>query len=119
MLFCGIRFAHLQYLPGYPGAGFGIGEGVVVVLHAEAAGLGDGLELVVGQAGELAARGAKGVVEIIVGIVHPIHAKDGLEAAFVEGLVMRYKIIRSIRSIRCFLFLFSVIVVPHAIYYSC
>ena len=81
----------LQYFPCYPGAGFGIGEGVVVVLHAEAAGGGDGLELVVGQTGELAAGDTKGVEELIVGIVHPIDAEDGLEAALVEGSVVGHK----------------------------
>ena len=47
---------HLQNLSCYPGASFGVGESVMMVLHTEAAGLGDGLELVVRQTGELAAR---------------------------------------------------------------
>ena len=81
----------LKYFPCYPGAGFGIGEGVVVVLHAEAASSCNGLELMIRQVSELATGGAKGVVELIVGIVHPIDAEDGLEAAFVEGLVVCHK----------------------------
>ena len=63
----------------------------MVVLHAEAAGLGDGLELVVRQGGELATGDTKGVEELIVGIVHPIDAKDGLEATLVEGSVVGHK----------------------------
>ena len=55
-----------------------------------AAGGGDGLELVVGEPiAEVAARRRKGVVEDIIGIVHPIDAEDGAEAAFVERAVVR------------------------------
>ena len=81
----------LEYLPCYPGTCLGVGEGVVVVLHAEAAGLGDGLELVVRQGGKLATGDTKRVEELIVGIVHPIDAEDGLEAALVEGSVVGHK----------------------------
>ena len=41
--------AFLQYFHGNPGAGLGIGEGVVVVFQIEAAGFGHGMQLVVGQ----------------------------------------------------------------------
>ena len=63
----------------------------MVVLHAEAAGLGDSLELVVGQGGELATGDTEGVEELIVGIVHPIDAEDGFEATLVEGSVVGHK----------------------------
>jgi hypothetical protein len=81
----------LQYFSGYPCAGFGIGESVVMVLHAKAACLGDGMELVVRQIGELAARDTKGVVKLIIGIIHLIDAEYGFQAAFVERLVMCHK----------------------------
>jgi len=64
---------------------------VVVVLHAEAAGLGDGLQLVVRQGRELATGDTKCVEELIVGIVHPIDAEDGFEATLVEGPVVGHK----------------------------
>ena len=63
----------------------------MVVLHAEAAGLGNGLELVVRQGGELATGDTKGVEELVVGIVHPIDAEDGHEATLVEGSVVGHK----------------------------
>ena len=63
----------------------------MVVLHAEAAGLGDGLQLVVRQGRELATGDTKCVEELIVGIVHPIDAEDGFEAALVEGPVVGHK----------------------------
>ena len=63
----------------------------MVVLHAEAAGLGDGLQLVVRQGRELATGDTEGVEELIVGIVHPIDAEDGLEATLVEGPVVGHK----------------------------
>ena len=62
----------------------------MVVLHAEAAGLGDGLELVVREPpAEVPARGRERVEEDVVGIVHPIDAEDGLQAAFVEARIVR------------------------------
>jgi hypothetical protein len=53
--------------------------------------LGNSLELVVRQGGELATGDTKGVEELIVGIVHPIDAEDGFEATLVEGPVVGHK----------------------------
>ena len=77
---------------GDAGAGFGVGEGVVVVGEVVAAGGGDGLELVVGKAAaEVAAGGGQGGEELIVRAVHPAHAMDGLQAAFIETRVVRHE----------------------------
>ena len=46
------EFYILQYLPRYPGAGLGIGEGMVVMSKVIAAELGDGVELMVLCIGE-------------------------------------------------------------------
>ena len=77
---------------GDGGAGFGVGEGVVVVEEVVAAGGGDGGEPVVREpVAEEAPRGREGVAEHIVGIVHPVHAEDGLQAAFVKTAVVRHQ----------------------------
>ena len=82
----------LQQLHCNLGAGFGVGEGVVVVFHRTAAGGGHGMQLVVGQtAAEMAAGGPAGAEERIVGVVHLIDAEHGLEAALVEGTVVRHE----------------------------
>ena len=73
-------------------AGFRVCEGVVVVGHRAAAGLGDGVQLVVGQTvTEMTARSPAGTKELIVRIVHLIDAEHGLEAAFVKGTVVRHE----------------------------
>jgi hypothetical protein len=35
--------------------------------------------------------GAAGAIELVVGIVHLVHAEDGLEATLVEGAVVRHQ----------------------------
>ena len=45
----------------------------------------------VGQITESAARGGKGVVELVVGIVHLIDTEDGFKAALIKGLVVGHK----------------------------
>ena len=64
---------------------------MVVVLHAETTSLGNCLELMVRQTGELAAGGAKGVVELVVRIIHLITTEYCLQAAFIEGSIMSHK----------------------------
>ena len=82
----------LQQLHRNPRAGLRVGQRVVVVLHRAAAGLGHGVQLVVGQAAaEVAARGPAGAKELVVGVVHLIDAEHGLEAALVEGTVVRHE----------------------------
>jgi len=68
-----------HYLPCYPGAGFGVGEGVVVVFEVVAAGRRHGVELVVGQTlAEMPPRGPAGATEGVVGIVHLVHTEHRL-----------------------------------------
>lgn len=49
------------------------------------------MQLVVGQIRELATGDAKGVVELIIGIVHLVDTHHGFQATLVEGLVVGYK----------------------------
>ena len=86
------RMGVLQQLHCNLGAGFGVGEGVVVVFHRTTAGGGHGVQLVVGQAAaEVAARSPAGAKELVVGVVHLIDAEHGPEAAFVKGTVVRHE----------------------------
>ena len=82
--------AYSQKLHRDPGAGFGVGEGVVVPGEIVAAGGGDGLELVVGQAHpEVAAGSRQRVEERIFRIIHAIGPEHGAQASFVEAAVVR------------------------------
>ena len=70
-------------------AGFGVGEGVVMILQVEAAGSGDRLKLVVGEsAAEVAPGGSQRVEELVVRVIHLVDPEDGLEATFVEAAVV-------------------------------
>ena len=80
-----------KYLSGYPGTGFSIGKGVVVVLKMIATIFGDGVELMVGQLGKGASRSNAGAVERIIGIVHLVAAEDSFQTAFVETLVVSHQ----------------------------
>ena len=84
--------AFLQYFHGNPGAGLGIGEGVVVMFQIEAAGFGHGMQLVVGQlVAEVPPRGPAGAAEPVAGILHLVGLENGFEATLVEGAVVRHK----------------------------
>ena len=64
----------LQQLQSYRRAGLGIRKSVMMVHEVIAAGSGDGLELVVREpASEVLTGHSKGVVELIVGVVHLIY----------------------------------------------
>ena len=81
-----------QNLPSNPGTSFGIGQGVVVVELMVAAGLGHGVQLMVGQhLSEVFARSAAGAIELIVRVIHLIAAHYGLQATFVERAVVGYE----------------------------
>ena len=72
-------------MEGYGGAGFRIGQGVVMALQVVSTGSGNGLQLVVGQRmPELPAGNGECVVETVVGIVHLIDPEHRLQASFVE-----------------------------------
>ena len=65
---------------------------MVVVQEGVAAGSGDGVELVIGQAlAEVPAGSGKGVQEAIAGIMKAVGAENGFEAAFVEAGVVGNK----------------------------
>ena len=80
-----------QNFHSYKGAGLGIGQCVMVVLKAVAAGLGHSMELVVGQVTQFAAGGVKGIVETIIRVIHLIDTEHGLKAAFIKRAVVGYK----------------------------
>ena len=88
----GAALAFLQQFQCDGGAGFGIGEGVVVIEEGVTAGGSHSVELVVGKAlAEVPAGGGKCVQEAIAGIVEAVGAEDGFKAAFVEAGVMGYE----------------------------
>ncbi len=73
-------------------AGLCVGQRVVVVGHRAAAGLGHGVQLVVGQtAAEMAARSPAGAKELVFRIVHLIDSEHGPEAALVKRTVVRHE----------------------------
>ena len=62
----------------------------MVVHEVISAGCGDGLQLMVRKlAAEMLPGSRQGVVELVVGVVHPIYLEDGLETSFVETGVVR------------------------------
>lgn len=77
----------LQYLQCDGGAGFGICQGVMVILHVVAAGCGRQVELVAGDA-EMVARGGKRAVEFVARVFHAVLGENGLQAPFVERTVV-------------------------------
>ena len=79
----------LQEVEGDVGAGFGIGQGVVVPVEVEAAVGRDGGQSVVGeQAVQFALRGPHGAVERVVGVIQVVGPVGGDEAAAIEGGVV-------------------------------
>ena len=74
------------------GACLSIGQGVVMVQEVKATGGGDSLELVVGQeTAEIVPGSPQRIVENIVRVIHPVDPEDGLQAAFVEGRIVRHE----------------------------
>ena len=72
------------------GAGLGIGERVMMLRKVVPAGSGDGMELMIGQMpAEMAAGGRKRIDEAVIGVIHPIYAMNGFQAAFVEAGIVR------------------------------
>ena len=84
-------FCFLQDFSGYPGTSLRIGKRMVVMLQMIATGLGDGLQLVVGQQGHQTTGGDARAMELIVGIVHLIAAEHSLQTVLVEGLVVGHQ----------------------------
>lgn len=72
-------------MEGDVGAGFGVGQGVVVQIEVEAAVGCDGGQPVVGeQAAQFALRGPHGAVERVVGVIQVVGPVGGDEAAAIE-----------------------------------
>ena len=87
-----LLLSFLQQPHRNPCARLRVGEGVVVVCHRAAAGLGHGVQLVVWQSSaEVAARSPAGAEELVVGIVHLIDTEHGPEAALVKRTVVRHE----------------------------
>ena len=79
----------LQQLQGYRRTGLGIRKGVMVIHEVIAARSGDGLKLMVWQLiSEVMSGYSKGVVELIVGVVHLIDPEHRLQATFVKAGVV-------------------------------
>ena len=79
-----------QYLPRDGSTGFGIGQGMVVVLKVVATASCDEIEGVRAFGPHLS--GAReGAIERIIGVVHLIAAEHGFQATFVEGFVVRHE----------------------------
>lgn len=84
--------AVLRGFQGDCGAGFGVGEGMVMLLQVIAACCCDRGQSVVGERpAEGAARGAAGTVERITGIGQSVQVESGFQAPFVERAVVRYQ----------------------------
>ena len=82
----------LQNLPRNPGASLGIGQSVMMVDEVVAAGRRHSMKLVIGQQfSKVFARGATGAIKLIVRVIHLVAAHHSLEAAFVEGTVVRHQ----------------------------
>ena len=74
------------------GAGFGVGEGVVMMPQVVAASGGDGLELVVFQRpAEASPRCRQGIVEHVVGIVHLVDPEHGFQTRLVEACIVGHE----------------------------
>lgn len=74
------------------GAGLCIGQGMVVIGQVITAGCGNRLQLMVGQtAAEMITGGRKGIMELILGIIHLIHPENLSQTSFIEPAVVCHK----------------------------
>ncbi len=73
-------------------AGIGIGQGMMVTSQVITAGCGNRLQLMVRQtAAEMLSGGRKCIIELILGIIHPVHFENLFQTSFIEPAVMRHK----------------------------
>ena len=87
-----VHLERLQQLQGYRRTGLCVSKGVMVVHEVISAGCCDGLQLMVRKlAAEMLPGSRQGVVELVVGVVHPIYLEDCLETSFVETGVMSHQ----------------------------
>lgn len=73
------------------GAGFSIGEGVMMICQVEAAMCSDGMKLMVFQIREYLYGSSVGTIKLIVRISHPIMSKTSFQTTLVERLVVSYE----------------------------
>ena len=72
--------------------GLGIGQGMMVIGQVITAGCGNRLQLMVRQtAAEMLTGGRKCIIELILGIIHPVHFENLFQTSFIEPAVMRHK----------------------------
>ena len=74
------------------GTGFGIGQGMMVTSQVITAGCGNRLQLMVRQtAAEMLTGGRKCIMELILGIIHPVHFENLFQTSFIEPVVVSHK----------------------------
>ena len=92
-----------QQLDCNMGAGFGIGQGMMVTSQVITAGCGNRLQLMVRQtAAEMVTGGRKCIMELILGIIHPVHFENLFQTSFIEPAIMSHK--RKSLNLRGYLF---------------
>ena len=74
------------------GTGLGIGQGMMVIGQVITAGCGNRLQLMVRQtAAEMLTGGRKCIIELILGIIHPVHFENLFQTSFIEPAVVSHK----------------------------
>ena len=85
------------------GTGLGIGQGMMVTGQVITAGCGNRLQLMVRQtAAEILTGGRKCIIELILGIIHPVHFENLFQTSFIEPAVVSHK--RKALNLRGYLF---------------
>ena len=83
--------------------GFRIGQGMMVIGQVITAGCGNRLQLMVRQtAAEMVTGGRKCIMELILGIIHPVHFENFFQTSFIEPAVVSHK--RKALNLRGYLF---------------
>ena len=74
------------------GTGLGIGQSMMVIGQIITAGCGNRLQLMVRQtAAEMFTGGRKCIIELILGIIHPVHFENLFQTSFIEPAVVSHK----------------------------
>ena len=74
------------------GTGLGIGQGMMVIGQVITADCGNRLQLMVRQtAAEMLTGGRKCIMELILGIIHPVHFENLFQTTFIEPAVVSHK----------------------------
>ncbi len=76
----------------YMSTGFRIGQGMMVTSQVITAGCGNRLQLIVRQtASEMITGSRKCIMELILGIIHPVHFENLFQTSFIEPAVVCHK----------------------------